>query len=559
MLNYIWHLTQIFVTLNTNYRCIMRQQFYKILFFALFVCTSLAVQAQQNVKYHTVEEGQTLYAIARLYNIQPAELIKLNPQAGDLIRPGDKLRIPANATAQEKGQHDAQQTASGPGAQFVTSSSKVTGQTPCKEMYQIKRKDNLYRIAIEFKLTIEELLAANPSIKESSKLKKGEWLCIPFSKAEQLVENARREAALQTTAATAKQSKKSHLNIAVILPLKENTERGGKMVEFYQGLLMAVDSVRKQGTNIDIYAYHSGNSVADLNTILDKEEMKHMDVVFGPLDGVQANILSNFCKRNKTHLIMPFATTSTYGIDNHYAYIASAQTEQVNQYFANFTVKQFASHNYIQMNCGPADNRGTSFLTKLTQQLATKGLSIRQLDVEGDELSFCSALNQFRNNLIILNSSSSASLQKAVKKLRTFMSQHPEYNISLLGYPEWSTYQGNIVKDLHALDTHTMTTYYRNPSDLRVQAYEQRFSNNFHHELIKTSPRYGILGLDLGYYVLNGMAKLGDYFDERQQTLSYMPLQSPFLFKRLGEDKAFINSNVMLIHYAPSGSINIIK
>ena len=517
----------------------------------LLACISTTASAQKNARYHVVEEGQTIYAIARLYSVSPNELMKLNPKAGDNIRPGDKIRIPDEAKAQV--------AAEGPGAQFVGSTGAQSLRSRCKQMYEIQKKDNLFRISQNFGITIQELVKANPGLTEESKLKKGEWLCIPYSAAELQAEANRQAAIAAASQAATKKQKKSHLNVAVILPLKENTDRGGKMIEFYQGILLAADSVRKQGTSVDLYAYHSGSSVADLNAILEKTELKHMDVIFGPIDGVQANILNTFSQQNKVRLVMPFATTNTYGTNNPYAYIASATNDNVARTGAGLIAQQFRGYNFIQLSCGASDAKAASFTGMLTQQLSAKGTQLTPLDVDYDDSAFLTALSMVKGNLIILNNTSQTALQKATRKLRSFAQQHPEYKISLLAYPEWSVYQGSIVQDFHALDTYAYAPFFRNANEARIQAFEQRFKANFRHELIKTSPRYGIMGMDLGYYFMHGLAQLGDFFDERQGSLTYAPFQNGFKFTQGNANSAHTNTHISLIHYTPAGTIHVTK
>ena len=40
------------------------------------------------------------------------------------------------------------------------------------------------------------------------------------------------------------------------------------MVEYYEGFLMAIDSLKRTGTSLDLYVYDSGKEVSTLNTIL---------------------------------------------------------------------------------------------------------------------------------------------------------------------------------------------------------------------------------------------------------------------------------------------------
>ena len=58
--------------------------------------------------------------------------------------------------------------------------------TFCKQTYEVKKKETLYSIAKQFDITVDELIAANPSIQpdKKDKIKKGQILCIPFTQAE---------------------------------------------------------------------------------------------------------------------------------------------------------------------------------------------------------------------------------------------------------------------------------------------------------------------------------------------------------------------------------------
>ena len=53
---------------------------------------------------------------------------------------------------------------------------------------------------------------------------------------------------------------KHSVRMGVLLPFKEKTPRGAKMVEFYQGMLMAVDSLKHEDISIDVQALHTGST-----------------------------------------------------------------------------------------------------------------------------------------------------------------------------------------------------------------------------------------------------------------------------------------------------------
>ena len=168
-------------------------------------------------------------------------------------------------------------------------------------------------------ITEEELIAANPEIK-NKKLKRGKFLYIPFAK-ETKVETPKAPAQPDESTLTDAQlfdknkkasEKISTIKAAIVLPF--NTDGTGtrdeqvRMVEYYEGFLMAVDSLKEKGVSIDLYTYDSGKTDASVNAILSKPEMKSMDIIFGPAHSAQIKTMSDFAEKNNIRLVVPFSS-----------------------------------------------------------------------------------------------------------------------------------------------------------------------------------------------------------------------------------------------------------
>lgn len=52
--------------------------------------------------------------------------------------------------------------------------------------------------------------------------------------------------------------------------------------EYYQGFLMAVDSLKRQGASINVYAYDSEESESTVRRILSDPILKEMDLIIAP-------------------------------------------------------------------------------------------------------------------------------------------------------------------------------------------------------------------------------------------------------------------------------------
>ncbi|MDD6890311.1 MAG: LysM peptidoglycan-binding domain-containing protein [Bacteroidales bacterium] len=107
---------------------------------------------------HEVKKGETLYGISKKYGISIDRLIALNPSARDGIKSGDVLTIfPQDDTA----------------ASPATPKATEQGGT-----HVIAKGETLYRIAVNNGITVEQLLAANPSL-DAGNYTEGTVLNIP--------------------------------------------------------------------------------------------------------------------------------------------------------------------------------------------------------------------------------------------------------------------------------------------------------------------------------------------------------------------------------------------
>jgi len=546
-----------------------KNTFAKLALVAMCLLTPLHIDAQG--KTHVVQAGETVYGIARKYGVAPNDILRLNKSLGDgeKIMIGQRLVLPENANVNAQPAPVAQSNAAVPSQQSSTTTSAqgVLPQNPMtaayKELYRIEKKDNLYKVAAQFNLTVEELVEANPPLTVDSKLKKGEFLYIPYSRAEKQAEAdriaAEQEAARKLAEEQAKRKTINHLHVGVLLPLKEGGDRGNKMIEFYQGLLMAADSVKGKGVVIDLHAIHSGNTLADINYVLAKPELQNMDVIFGPLDAVQAGPLSDFAQQNKIRLVMPFATTNNQGLNNPYVYHASVAANSARQTAADFALSRFKNANYIILKTGAADSRGNGFVEEMRSQISARGGSLRTLVMGSDDTAYAEVMMTTRQNIIIPDASSLTATTSLCKKLTAYVKSHPEYHISLLGYPEWPTYVSKLLNDFYALDTYAYCTFYRNPTEGRVTTFENNFKRHFKKNMALTYPRYGMMGFDLGYYFMTGLAKLGDYFDEKQDYMRMTPFQNGLRFLQNGEGTAHVNQMVSLVHYTVTKRVEVIS
>ena len=152
--------------------------------------------------------------------------------------------------------------------------------------YKVRKKETLYSISKKFGTTVEEIKKCNPNIK---KIKQDDIIYIPAGIEYNTVtaENPITSAEINNIYNKLyKSDKKGVINVAVILPfmLKQAhpDTKASLYTEYYQGFLMAVDSLKRQGASINVYAYDSEASDATVRNILTDPQLKEMDMIIAP-------------------------------------------------------------------------------------------------------------------------------------------------------------------------------------------------------------------------------------------------------------------------------------
>ncbi|MEZ4778734.1 MAG: LysM peptidoglycan-binding domain-containing protein [Flavobacteriaceae bacterium] len=122
-------------------------------FFLLNSCISYAeIPTQETYKTHKVEKGETIYSIAKKYNITEEAIYRLNPDAKHSLSTNSLLIIPSSSAPE----------------QIVTE----------YKSHKVKRKETIFGIAQKYGITVDDIKKYNKFL-YSRGLKKGDDLMIP--------------------------------------------------------------------------------------------------------------------------------------------------------------------------------------------------------------------------------------------------------------------------------------------------------------------------------------------------------------------------------------------
>ncbi|WP_052595194.1 amino acid ABC transporter substrate-binding protein [Aureispira sp. CCB-QB1] len=99
---------------------------------------------------------------------------------------------------------------------------------------------------------------------------------------------------------------------------KEIPIRSIKAIEFYEGVLIALDSLKAEGVNLFVNVYDTQRDTTVIQNLLKKRELQEADLIIGPILSNNLKIVAEFAKTNKKPLISPLNPRSDLTLNNPY-------------------------------------------------------------------------------------------------------------------------------------------------------------------------------------------------------------------------------------------------
>ncbi len=555
---------------------------------------------QNSVFYHNIERGETVYSLAAMYNTTEAEIYRLNPSARDGISEGAILIVPQRKVISEvKEENYRYHTISpketlysvsrtysltpenvidaNPGLSVHTFQIGKTIRIPFFEsnetfssyegpvvieqtQHKIKRGETLYSIAQQYGLSVGDIEKQNPGISETD-LRTNSTLVIPVKKYDR--DLARQDAVNESRAnLLLSDRKKSELvnvmQVGLLMPfLDKDNGQNLRIQEYYEGFLLAVDKLKKQGANLELYVFDIGTekNTKKLESLLSTLEMQNLDLIVGGVSDNQIKLLSDFSKSMNIKYVIPFSSKNTEVLNN--GNIFQVNTPQSNLYTkaSQVFVKKFGGANIIFINTS-ADNKKDNLISIMQNDLKNKSIPYQSVTLsETLNASLTPLLSNSKENILIPASGDIAILGQVLGSLNELKETHPELNVEMFGYPEWQTYESNYLKDYHNHGTYFYSSFYVDNNSTETGDFKLNFKKWYKKDLQNTYPQYAMLGYDTGLYFLTALHKNGKNFETKLNNLNVDTIQFAFNFDRVNNWGGFINTGLYLVNYDTNSQI----
>ena len=516
---------------------------------------------------HPVVSGETLYSLEQRYGITHEEMMKSNPALQSGLKAGMKLKIPVKKA-------------------LPAETATLSNQSYTK--YQVEKGETLFSLASRFGVEVGDLKKANPSLLSRS-LETGEIILIPQRigksaetsatksqvaiTAEELVttncqpikgkNNQKYKAGLllplyipgngQVEAVSANKALLTRKISITNQPLITSTDTGVivngtnidqkaiSYLEFYEGALLAIDSLQRSGMNIELLVFDVTNQQM-INSLLLLDEFRELNLIIGPVLPELQESVASFAAKNRIPMISPLSVTGSFERTNSYYFKVNPDKDYQTEQAAVYIASEFRNKNFILLQL---DGKSTSAEAKLGQ-LAKERLSgslFHEYNFQKQGVnSIKSLLDETGENIFFIPSDNEAQVSIAVTNLNALAEN---YNIVLMGTPTLTKLKSLQTESFHRIRLRYLTPYFIDYNKPLVRRFVSHYRETF-----STEPtQFSFQGFDVSFYFLNALNRFGADFRNCVPNYPMELTQMDFNFRKVAPMGGFMNHSLFVNSY----------
>ena len=268
--------------------------------------------------FHFVSKGETLYAISRQYEIPVKTILEDNPNLDPLhMRLGERILIRKKQIGSEDEAGTKEQW-----EEYRQSLNSVADEGTAYHI--VHPGETFYSLSRRFGISETELSQLNGGLKPAD-LKAGAMIKIPQldgAVTAEVADSLHRDSVVaaepQAIPIEFRALRRSEpLNVALLLPIATGGEANGNYLEFYQGFLLGIDSIKiRQGISVNVHLYNTARDTARIREIVERDEaFRKSDLIIGPVYEEGLAPVIRFAEEKKVPVVSPLAHIADHNSD----------------------------------------------------------------------------------------------------------------------------------------------------------------------------------------------------------------------------------------------------
>lgn len=503
---------------------------------------------------HIVREKQTLYSIAKAYEVSVDDIYALNPTLKETgLKKNSIIIIPSKEAA----------------AKVEAPKDEVNQEvnTDGLRTHIVKWYENLETIAEQYKVKVEDLMRVNNLT--GKKLNKRQKLVIPESgesiEAQPATDEIQEEEVITEEPDTVQSildvvdkeldklmtilTPKKDVKATLILPMKASTDNVSRNnMDFYSGVLLAVKDLADAGISTELNVYDSSDSEHPVS----RDDIDGSDIIIGPVSSGDINRLL----QSETEPKMVISPLDPRAESNAYVYENFIQVPTPQSVLYKDLV------DWIKEDTMPGDTlllitekgaRKADTIQQMTELADSSGLEFIPFSysiLEGRDITepLTGLMTATGTNRVLIASDSEAFVNDVIRNLNIMV--YNKLNVAVYAPARIRNFETIEVENLHNTNLHVSLGYYIDYDNQQVKNFLLKY-----RALFNTEPtQYAFQGYDIASYFINMCSRYGSDWAEKLERNEKQMLQSTFKITPVGEG-GHVNQGVRRIVYGNGWSV----
>lgn len=322
-------------------------------------------------------------------------------------------------------------------------------------------------------------------------------------------------------------------------PNTPQAELGNLCREYYQGMLIALDSLNKLGVKIKLSVFDTQNDSIVTVKILQKPGLKESNLIIGPVLQGGNKMLTPFCNEKKVYHISPLMTFSKTRLNDPFWISTNPNLTS----FPNIIYKYIQSH-YDSVQILVISDRssfdkyvgdGFKKLTSPSKKVIIKTVSYTPtLDINP-------FLSTSRHNILVIPTHNEQVANNVLYQLKDTSLYK---KLTCFGFQQWLDFKNADIELWQSRNVIFATTFYIDYAQVSTRNFLEWYRAKYGIEPSEAAYK----GYDQGLLFIGKRAELGKNFMEKMADSTFHCIHTPYHFVKQ-KSGAYHNNTLNFIHF----------
>ena len=507
------------------------------------------VQQDDKFYYHKVVKGETFYSIARLYKIKPKRLLKFNEgyAQNQPLAVGAVVKLPlAEIDLSVLGEEEIEAS--------VGKKQEIRPERPVRNE-SVKK--------------VEE--ASVTDILQNALMQKNEKTEQEPEKETTTVIGATDKMEIPDYISEVVMPVDPFVKVALLLPFSAKdypvfvdtlvekmpvqiSARSEQFISFYEGVLLAVDSLKNQGYKVNLKVFDTERSAEKMYTMVDEIDRFHPDLIIGPVYGSVYKALMDDLTNKNIPVIYPLSSRSEeFGVYPDFIQV-NPSMKALTVAMSDWLREEAEEANLVCLNLtgnevSHSDLEDIRLFKEYMHRIGSMNFydwNTSAVPLDGLRLQ----LLPDRENIIILPTTKEAEVSKILPVLSALTDG---YRITVVGFPEWQAFTSVDHETYFKLNTKIFTYSYVDNTTEPAKRFALKYRKYFYTEPNNLAYK----AFDMSLYFIELAAK---YRDRTLDALEFYPRNgdfSRFYFQKMEGQAGKENQGFYIVNFGSDYRLEI--